>query len=90
MDIGAVLADDKTFYFIFCRQWRWPFGQKLQCNVASKSKTQDSFEIKTQRTVPQADIPFYCCCRPKKVPRMCKVTDESIGHRGFEQNISHV
>ena len=35
MDIGAALADDKTFYFIFCRQEKWHFGQNVQYNVAT-------------------------------------------------------
>ena len=35
MDIGAILADDKTFYFIFCQQEKWHFGQNLQYNVAT-------------------------------------------------------
>ena len=39
MDIGAVLADDKTFYFIFCRQGNWPFGKKIQYNVATNKST---------------------------------------------------
>ena len=28
MDIGAVLADDKTSYFVFCQQEMWRFFVK--------------------------------------------------------------
>ena len=47
---GAVLSDDKTLYFIFCHQGNWPFGQKIQYNVATK--VQDSFKIKQKGALP--------------------------------------
>ena len=35
MDIGAVLADDKTFYLVFCRQEMWRVFVKriVQCST---------------------------------------------------------
>ena len=36
MFIGAILADDQTFYFIIGQQEKCLFGQKLQYNVATK------------------------------------------------------
>ena len=35
MDIGAVLADDKTSHFVFCRQEMWRFFVKriVQCST---------------------------------------------------------
>ena len=35
MDIGAVLADDKTSYFVFCQQEMWRFFVKriVQCST---------------------------------------------------------
>ena len=35
MFIGAILAEDQTFYFIISQQEKCLFGQKLQYNVAT-------------------------------------------------------
>ena len=41
MDVGAVLADDKTFYFTFCRQEKLLFFVKntVQCSDELNHKT---------------------------------------------------
>ena len=62
MDIGAVLVDDKTSYFIFCRQERWPlyvkrtvqcsdeFYHKIALELIRKKPCRPKFVIETQKT----------------------------------------